>query len=135
MMTSGVVWFLADESCDRLVIDALREDGYDVRAVSEVTRRPVDSDLLRQAVTEGRVLLTEDKDFGWLDFGTQMASAEVILLRFPAAARRALVDAVRRVVAEHGVALVDAFTVIQPGVVRFNRGPLAPMQQGTVDDS
>ena len=120
-MTAGSLRFLADESCDRAVIAVLREDGCDVFAVSEVMTRSIDSDLMQQAVTQRRILLTEDKDFGALVFVTHMDSAGVILMRFPAIARQSLVDSVRRTVREYGDALIDTFTVIQPGLVRQNR--------------
>jgi predicted nuclease of predicted toxin-antitoxin system len=120
-MTVGSLRFLADESCDRAVIAALREDGYDVFAVSEVMTRSIDSDLMQQAVAQRRILLTEDKDFGALVFVTHMDSSGVILMRFPAIARQLLVDSVRRAVREYGDALIDTFTVIQPGLVRQNR--------------
>ncbi len=58
--------FLADESCDFTVVRALRSKGYDVLAVSEYMQRSVDRDLIEQAHHENRILLTEDKDFGWL---------------------------------------------------------------------
>jgi predicted nuclease of predicted toxin-antitoxin system len=56
--------FLADESCDFAVGRALRRAGYDVLAVSEVTTRSDDLQLIKQAAIEGRILLTEDEDFG-----------------------------------------------------------------------
>ena len=120
-MTVGSLRFLADESCDRAVIAALRGDGYDVFAVSEVMTRSIDSDLMQQAVTQRCILLTEDKDFGALVFVTHMDSSGVILMRFPAIARQLMVDSVRRAVREYGDALIDTFTVIQPGLVRQNR--------------
>ena len=79
--------FLADESCDFAVVRALRAASYDVLAVSEVTTRSVDRQLIEQAGREGRILLTEDKDFGWLVFVSQVASPGVILIRFPGDAR------------------------------------------------
>ena len=56
--------FLADESCDFAVVRALRAKGYDVLAVSEFMQRSDDRDLIDLAYREGRILLTEDKDFG-----------------------------------------------------------------------
>jgi hypothetical protein len=41
--------FLADESCDFIVVRALRAEGYEVLAVSEYMQRSVDSELLEQA--------------------------------------------------------------------------------------
>lgn len=58
--------FLADESCDFAVVRALRAAGYDVLAVGEVITRSDDRELIEQAARERRILLTEDKDFGWL---------------------------------------------------------------------
>ena len=51
--------FLADESCDFAVIHALRANGHDVIAVSEVTPRAEDSEVVRLAVREKRILLTD----------------------------------------------------------------------------
>ena len=70
--------FLADESCDFVVVRALRSKGYDVLAVSEYMRRSDDRDLIEQSYRENRVLLTEDKDFGWLVFASHAVSAGVI---------------------------------------------------------
>ncbi|MBM3748142.1 MAG: hypothetical protein FJW34_20340, partial [Acidobacteria bacterium] len=101
--------FLADESCDFVVVRALRSAGHDVVAVSEFQQRSVDREVMELAVTEGRILLTEDKDFGALVFAAPAASPGVILIRFPASARRTLPAAVRTLVAEHGNQLEKAF--------------------------
>jgi predicted nuclease of predicted toxin-antitoxin system len=113
--------FLADESCDFAVVRALRADGYDVLAVSEVTRRSVDRELIEQAHREGRILLTEDKDFGWLVYVSHADSAGVILIRFPGNARRILAETIKRLVREEGTRLAHAFVVVQPGQFRISR--------------
>lgn len=123
MTSPSPLRFLADESCDIAVVYALRDDGYDVLALSEVTRHTVDTDVIAQATQERRVLLTEDKDFGWLVFVSHVESAGVILMRFPGNVRRGMVEAVRRVVQVHGIQLVGAFVVVRPGLVRINRKP------------
>lgn len=110
--------FLADESCDFAVVRALRAEGYDVLAVSEVTHRSDDRELIDQAYRERRVLLTEDKDFGWLVYVSHADSAGVVLIRFPGSARRTLVQTIRDLVLEQGERLLDAFVVAQPGHVR-----------------
>ena len=115
--------FLADESCDFAVVRALRTDGFDVYAVNEVMRRSDDRELIELARRENRLLLTEDKDFGWLVFASAMESAGVVLIRYPGNARQALADAIRRVVEEHGDQLGNSFVVLQPGIVRITRKP------------
>lgn len=113
--------FMADENCDFAVVRALRAEGYDVLAVSEYMRQSLDSELLEQAYRENRVLLTEDKDFGWLVFASHSDSAGVILIRFPADRRSALTQSMLQLVREHGDELQNAFVVVQPGQVRFSR--------------
>ena len=58
--------FLADESCDFAVVQALRIEGYEVLCVAEITPRAEDLDVIRLAVREKSILITEDKDFGQL---------------------------------------------------------------------
>ena len=129
-MSAPALRFLADESCDLAVVRALRADGYDVLAVSEVTQRSDDRELIDQAAGENRILLTEDKDFGWLVYASHAKSAGVILLRFPGDARQTLVQAVRRLAQEQGRRLIGAFVVVQPGHVRISHKPGAADREG-----
>lgn len=115
--------FLADESCDFAVVRALRLDGFDVYAVNEVMQRSDDRLLIEQAARESRILLTEDKDFGWLVFVSTAKSAGVILIRFPGNARLTLADSARRVVRDHAAQLHNSFVVVQPGAIRITRRP------------
>ena len=115
--------FLADESCDFAVVRAPRADGHDVLAVSEFQQRSVDKDLMELALAQGRILLTEDKDFGRLAFAARVDSPGVILIRFPATARATLAGAARRLVAERGSQLGNAFVVLRPGVARIGVKP------------
>ena len=115
--------FLADESCDFAAVRALRADGHDVFAASEFQHRSVDKDLMELAVAERRILLTEDKDFGQLAFAARVRSPGVILIRYPASARTALGAAVRRLVAEQGSQLENAFAVPRPGSARISAKP------------
>jgi predicted nuclease of predicted toxin-antitoxin system len=114
--------FLADECCDFAVVGALRANGHDVLAVSEFQQRSVDKELVELAMAENRILLTEDKDFGWLVFAARMDSPGVILIRFPASARRSLAEAVLKLVSEYASQLVGAFVVLRPGVARISFG-------------
>jgi predicted nuclease of predicted toxin-antitoxin system len=124
-MTSTPLRFLADESCDFAGVRALRADGYDVFAVSEVMNRSDDHGLIDLAYRERRNLLTEDKDFGRLVFVSHVDSAGVILIRFSGNVRQTLAQSVRRVVREEGEQLLGAFVVVQPGYIRISHRPNA----------
>src|ERR1039458_4964067 len=113
--------FLADECCDFAAVRTLRAHGHDVVAVSEFQHRSVDKDLMDLALAEERILLTEDKDFGWHVFAGRMNSPGVILIRFPASARRLLAGAILKLVNEYALQLVGAFVVLRPGEARMSR--------------
>ena len=63
------------------MIRALRESGYDVLSVSEISPRAEDSGVIEPAVKDKRILLTEDKDFGPLVYAHGQKTGGVILLR------------------------------------------------------
>jgi predicted nuclease of predicted toxin-antitoxin system len=83
----------------------------------------VDKDVMDLALAENRILLTEDKDFGWLAFAGCMDSPGVILIRSPASPRRLLAEAVLRLVDDCASQLVGAFVVLRPGEARISFGP------------
>ncbi len=113
--------FLADESCDFAVVRALRDEGYDVVAVAEVAWRASDRDIAAQAVREGRVVVTEDKDSGTLVFATGIEPPGVVLIRYPGNARDALARTMVSLVKDYSADLASAFTVVAPGHVRISR--------------
>lgn len=112
--------FLADESCDFRVVRALRAAGHDVLAVIETAPGAVDEDVINMAAREGRVFLTEDRDFGQLVYAAARTTPGVMLLRFPANLRQQLPATVLNVIAQHSNKLADHFVVVQPGRVRFS---------------
>jgi predicted nuclease of predicted toxin-antitoxin system len=115
--------FLADENCDFAVVRALRKAGHDVSAVTEFQQRSVDQELMEMALSEGRILLTEDKDFGSLAFAAKINNPGIILIRFPGTARKTLAASVTRLVENFGARLSGAFTVLRPGSVRISTSP------------
>lgn len=115
--------FLADESCAGPVIQALREAGHDVVAISEVAAGVSDDEVLDRAQREKRVLITEDRDFGELVYARGRSSSGVILVRFPSRARRVKPATVVEAVAKLGTRLQDSFTVVEPGRVRISTRP------------
>jgi predicted nuclease of predicted toxin-antitoxin system len=120
-MTAPSLRFLVDESCDFAVVRSLRTLGYDVLAVSEIITRSVDRELIEQAYRDQRILITEDKDFGWLVYVSQTDSAGVILIRFPGNARTQLAETISQFILERGEDLPGAFVVVQPGYIRISR--------------
>ena len=110
---------LADECCDAGLAEALRVDGHDVMSIASTSPGTVDSDVLALAVGSGRLLLTEDRDFGELIFAGLSEHEGVLYVRFPGNARQAMISRARAFVAERGESLLGSFTVLTPGGARI----------------
>ena len=92
--------FLADESCARPVIFALREVEDDVLAIAEVAKGAVDEVVMERALSEARVLITEDHDFGELVYARRRHPLpDRSRLRLPSVKLRALSESKRGPVA------------------------------------
>ena len=116
---------LADESCAGPVILALREAGHDVLAIAEFDKGVADDEVMQRAISETRVVITEDRDFGELVYARGSGSPGVIFVKFHNRARRGKPSAVVEAVAKLGPRLRDCFAVVEPGRVRIARRPPA----------
>ena len=72
---------LLDENIGKRVVTALRESGYDVASVLEDAPGSTDTDVLKRARKEKRILVTLDKDFGALIFRDSESYVGVLFLR------------------------------------------------------
>ncbi len=115
--------FLADESYDFAVVRALRAAGHDVLSVAGVSPRAADVHVIRLALSDERILLTEDKDFGQLVFAHRERAHGVVLLRFPTSARERIANDVVQLAEQQGERLDGCFVVVQPGRIRITRPP------------
>lgn len=113
--------FSADESCDFAVVRSLRKAGHDVAAVSQISPRIEDAEVINLAIRQERILLTEDKDFGQLVHAYGHKTCGVVLFRYPATARTKLAHDIVRLAKQHGRKLTSCFVVVQPGRIRFSR--------------
>ena len=111
--------FLADEGVDRSIVNCLRQFDFDVYYVIDETRSLDDDILLQIALDENRVLITRDKDFGELVFRLNKAHAGVILLRLEGYTTKERADIVCPLIQKHKHQLLNAFTVIQKGIIRI----------------
>jgi len=115
------VRFLADESCDGRVVRALRAAGHDVQSAANDLRGAADSAVSDAAFVEGRVVVTEDRDFGQLVFVAGARSVGTILIRWPADDRDGIAHRLVEVVSTLGDRILGSFTVVQPTGVRSRR--------------
>ncbi|MBI4580167.1 MAG: DUF5615 family PIN-like protein [Planctomycetes bacterium] len=73
---------LADENIAPAVIAYLRESGFDVVGVEELGLvGRADSEIIRRAVEQNRVVLTHDRDFGKLAIAMMEPIIGIVFLR------------------------------------------------------
>lgn len=111
--------FVADECVDQQIVDALRESGYSVKYIKEISRRIRDEEVIALAETDNAILLTLDKDFGELIYRQRKSNNGVILIRLhglkPTSKARVVVSAVE----DKGKEMEGFFTVISPNLIRI----------------
>jgi len=117
------VELLADESCAGPVILALRAAGHDLVVIAEVAKGAPDELVMDRAFAEGRILITEDRDFGELVYASLRPTAGVVFVKFHSRARGAKPAAVVEAVAKLGDRLRGGFAVVEPGRVRVAKRP------------
>jgi len=103
---------LADECCDNGMVRALREYGYDVTYVPEIKAGATDEEVLHDAYNEGRILLTEDKDFGELVYRLKKPSNGIILLRINVKERHTKIIRLKELLDKYQDRLQGYFVVV-----------------------
>lgn len=73
--------FLADEGFSFSITSLLRQEGFDVKWIGEVSPGITDRAVYRIANEDNRIILTEDKDFGELAVRYKFNVAGIVLLR------------------------------------------------------
>jgi predicted nuclease of predicted toxin-antitoxin system len=111
--------FIVDESTGTAVVKYLRSVGHDVLAVAETMPQADDLDIVARAVGEGRILVTNDKDFGELVFRGDQAHHGVVLLRLHDERPANRVRVIKAVMEQYADRLAHHFTVATEGGVRI----------------
>jgi predicted nuclease of predicted toxin-antitoxin system len=112
--------FLVDECLFIHIVDHLRQDGHDVVWIGHLMPSAEDRAVLEFANAEGRMLMSEDRDFGELIFSDGMAAVAIISLRVsefdlePDAMGQFAAEKIK----ELSSSLLGQFTVIEPDGVR-----------------
>ena len=111
--------FLADESCDFSVVRALRTAGFDVVAVVESAPGATDERVIELGRSGGKILLTEDRDFGRLVFAATRATSGVSSSAFPRDAARSCPRRILDLIRREDDRLEKSFTVVGPNRIRI----------------
>lgn len=110
---------LLDECCDASLVANLRAEGHDVLYVAETMPSVVDEDVLRRALAEERILITEDKDFGELVYRLRLPARGIVLLRFEIGDENVKSHRLTELLSVDGRRLAGFFVVVESDKTRF----------------
>ncbi|MBV8533245.1 MAG: DUF5615 family PIN-like protein [Verrucomicrobia bacterium] len=118
--------FLADMGVAMRVVEWLRDQGYDARHLrEEELHRLPDVQIFRKAVTENRVLLTFDLDFGEIVASSGRQKVNVVLFRLRDTRTPHVIERLKVVLQEAGPALEQgAVVVVEESRFRIRRLPI-----------
>lgn len=112
---------LADESVDGPIVFRLRSEGHAVDYIAEMEPGITDDEVLRLAISEGKLLITADKDFGELVFRQGLIKEGIILIRLAGLPASEKAEVVAQAFSRHGERLLNAFSVFTKKTVRIRR--------------
>ncbi len=118
-MSSTRLKFLVDECTGILVSEKLKEMNFDSVSVIECMRGAADEEVVRKAVKEGRVLITDDKGFGRL--AGFYNPPGLILLRLTDESIENKIKIVSFVVNSYGEAILGNVMVVSEKKIRMRR--------------
>jgi len=118
--------FLVDECTGPMVARWLRDRGHDVFSVYDEARGSDDEAILRRAVAEDRIVITNDKDFGALVFRGKLPHRGVVLLRLDDERAASKVEAVQRLLEQELDALANRFIVVTATEIRISGTSVEP---------
>jgi predicted nuclease of predicted toxin-antitoxin system len=116
-----MIKFLFDESVGRKVFDHFFDLGFNAKFVSHLMPRAEDEEVLELAEKEGRILVTNDKDFGELIFLLNKPSSGVVLLRLTKDIPEIRKKYLLYLINNFSDRLADHFIVVSEGSVRFRK--------------
>ncbi|HQI42396.1 MAG: hypothetical protein B6D44_02410 [Ignavibacteriales bacterium UTCHB2] len=113
-----MIKFLVDENVGFTIINYLRDQGYDTKSVSEFFPSRDDSFILKKAIQENRIIITNDKDFGYLIFKTNLPAISLILLRFNDETPELKLNAIKTILSLPKDKLLNHFIVASEDKIR-----------------
>ena len=109
---------LADENCDAVLVAKLRSAGHDVVHILEQRPGSADEVVLELAVAHGRILLTNDLEFGSLGERLEQYTPAIVLMRLNALSVNLRADIVTKFMGSLQRDWHGKFFVVEPGSVR-----------------
>lgn len=113
--------FLIDVGVGKKVERWFVNQGYDIKCVRDIDPRMLDKEILKIAVSEKRMVITMDKDFGELVYNSGLLHAGVLLLRLEDAKSNEKVKIVENILEKYSDMLLNKFCVFKDEKLRIRK--------------
>lgn len=113
--------FLVDVGVSKKAEQWLQKQGYDTKNVRDINPRMPDKEILKIAVSEKRMVITMDKDFGELVYNSKLPHGGVLLLRLEEARADEKVEIIEKILEKHSDKLFNNFCVFKDGRLRVRK--------------
>ena len=110
---------ILDENVPKTIVEVLRNCSYDLLWIREYCRGMADEEIVRLSMSDNRVILTFDKDFGELIYRQKMNTPGVILARI--ANNQSAKERILAFLKKHGDKLIGYFIVLTENRIRRRR--------------
>ncbi len=112
---------LIDECSGPVLARWLKNEGYDVFSVYDEARGATDDEILEQAFSENRILITNDKDFGDKIFRDQNLHKGIVLLRLDDERSKNKIRVIQKLLENYSDELNNNFVVVMEHKIRIVR--------------
>jgi predicted nuclease of predicted toxin-antitoxin system len=120
-MNSSELRFIVDVGVGKGIEKYLREEGYNTKAVRNIDPRMEDEEIIRTAVSENRIVITMDKDFGELVYHSSMEHSGVLLPRLEDAVGSEKLQVVKHIMKNYSDRIKNCFCVFQNDKLRIRK--------------
>ncbi|WP_406612828.1 DUF5615 family PIN-like protein [Neolewinella maritima] len=111
--------YLGDECLNGFLVADLRSAGFDLEWIRETNPGIKDSEVIELAKASGRVLISEDKDFGEWVFAHRVSGLTIIFLRYSKAEYSTILDSLFTVLSKLPFSTNEhSFVTITAGKIR-----------------
>lgn len=109
--------FLVDESTGIKVSEKLKQMGFDSVSVIEIMRGAEDIDVIKRAKKTNRIIVTNDKDFGWL--ATIYKPPGLILLRLKKETIERKIGVIHNIINKHPNSIYGSIIIATEKKIRI----------------
>ncbi|MCU0407205.1 MAG: DUF5615 family PIN-like protein [Ignavibacteriaceae bacterium] len=110
---------MADENIEAEIVNLLRNNGYAVDYVLEMSPGVGDNEIILQANRSSSILITSDKDFGELVFRQRSIHNGVILIRLHGMPTDKKAEIVLNFLKDYSDKIPNSFSVITKSNIRI----------------